>query len=396
LELKVPLIQPLEQKAILTRTFTYYAVFVALGLCVALFGPTLPNLAANIGVNLGTISTVFVVNSIGRLIGSLLCGRLLDQNFGHRILVVGFGLLGIGLFGVPLAQSLLLLMAAFFVLGIGENLIDVAANTLLVWTHGAKAGVWMNGLHFTFGLGGVASPLLAATLTAQTGSIQAVYWLVAAITVPFALWLTRVANPTRHTSTAHIEQTGPNWKLVGLIAAFFFAAVGAEVIMLSWTFTYAVKAGFDESTTAAALTSAYWAAYSIGRLLSIPIALRVHARYVLMADLVGALIGAAILLLGGTDPTVIWVGVLLIGLSLASVFPTMLTFTGELVSVSGKVNGVLFAVSNVSAMFFPWFIGQLFEPLGTLALPVLVMGVLVIGAGVMAAIVLMPRRGPTQ
>jgi fucose permease len=122
----------------------------------------------------------------------------------------------------------------------------------------------------------------------------------------------------------------------------------------------------------------------------------VHARYVLMADLVGALIGAAILLLGGTDPTVIWVGVLLIGLSLASVFPTMLTFTGELVSVSGKVNGVLFAVSNVSAMFFPWFIGQLFEPLGTLALPVLVMGVLVIGAGVMAAIVLMPRRGPTQ
>ena len=133
---------------------------------------------------------------------------------------------------------------------------------------------------------------------------------------------------------------------------------------------------FRNAAAAAALTSAYWGAYSFGRLIAIPISARVPAHIMLFVDLFGLVFSAAVLLLfGRAVPALAWAGVIGIGLSIASVFPTMLTFTGSHMNVTGKINGVLFATANLGSMFFPWLIGQMFEPVGPQSLALVILGI---------------------
>ena len=45
-----------------------------------------------------------------------------------------------------------------FIGGLPAGMISTGGNTLLMWTHGRKAGPYINGLHFSFGLGAFLAP----------------------------------------------------------------------------------------------------------------------------------------------------------------------------------------------------------------------------------------------
>lgn len=362
----------------LTQTFSYYAAFIGLGFVSAMFGPTLTGLAANTGSTLSAISIIFVANSIGRLAGSLIAGRLLDRIKGHPIVAAGFGFMALCMALIPNVNVLVVLIANFFFLGVAQNFIDVGTNTLIVWLHGSRVGPYMNALHLMFGVGAFVTPIIAAAAFSASGGIQLGYFIVAVVLLPMVIWMLRLPSPPRRATAAQGNAGEVRWSLVVLVALFFFVTVGAEVGMSAWTFNYGVALGLDKATTAAVLASVYWGAYSIGRLIAIPISARVPAQRMLFVDLFGLIASATMLLLfGHSVPALMWIGVAGIGLSVASVFPTMLTFAGSHMNVTGKINGVLFATANLGSMFFPWLIGQMFEPVGpqSLAMVNLVIGI---------------------
>ena len=59
-----------------------------------------------------------------------------------------------------------------------------------------------------------------------------------------------------------------------MIALLLFLFVAAEASYGGWVYTYALKLGIGSATTAAYLTSAFWGALTLGRLVSIPLAAR--------------------------------------------------------------------------------------------------------------------------
>jgi FHS family Na+ dependent glucose MFS transporter 1 len=360
----------------LTQTFSYFAAFIGLGFVSAMFGPTLAGLAANTGSTLGAISIIFVANSLGRMAGSLIAGRLIDRVQGHPIIAAGFAAMALCMALIPNMGALAMLVVIFFCIGIAQNFIDVGANTLIVWVHGRAVGPYMNALHLTFGIGAFFTPIIAATALSASGNIHLGYTIVAALLLPLAVWMLRLPSPPQRATVAHGAAGDARWGLLILVALFFFVLVGSEVGMSAWTYSYAQAMGFRDAATAAALTSTYWAMYSLGRLIAIPISTRVPAHRMLYVDLVGLIVSASILVLfAPVSPAAIWIGVAGIGLSVASVFPTMLTFTGSHMNVTGKINGVLFATANLGSMFFPWLIGQLFEPAGPQSLARVVLGI---------------------
>lgn len=364
----------------LTQTFSYYAAFIGLGFVSAMFGPTLPSLADNTGSTLSAISAIFVANSVGRMAGSLVAGRLLDRVKGHPIIAAGFAIMALFMVLIPNVNLLTVMVAFFFVAGLAENLVDVGANTLIVWLHGSKVGPYMNALHLTFGIGALIAPIIAAASFNFSGDINLGYYIVAACLVPLTIWMLRLPSPAQRATVAHGATGEVNWLLVILVALFFFVMVGGEVGMSAWTFSYGRAMGLNDATTAAALASVFWAAYSFGRLIAIPISARVQAHLMLFADLIGMVVSTLILIVfGGTTPAAVWIGIAGIGLSVASVFPTMLTFTGSHMNVTGKINGILFATANIGSMFFPWVIGQMFEPVGPQSLAFIILGISVAG-----------------
>jgi fucose permease len=102
---------------------------------------------------------------------------------------------------------------------------------------------------------------------------------------------------------------------------------------------------------------------TVGRLLSIPLATRLRPRTVLALDLAGSALGAGLVLFAN-GPVMVWAGTLLTGLSMASVFPTLLNFAGRRVTLTARITGLFFVGGSLGAMLLPRLTGFLFEPVG--------------------------------
>ncbi|GAB4414397.1 MAG: MFS transporter [Anaerolineae bacterium] len=352
-----------------SKTAAYYLAFVALGLTSASLGPTLPDLAENTRSNLREISYLFTARSLGYLIGSFLGGRLFDSKPGHPVMALMLVGMVATLILIPLMPLLWLLIAILLLLGLAEGALDVGGNTLLVWVHRHRVGPYMNGLHFFFGVGAFLSPLVIAQAVLWSGNITWAYWTLALLVAPAALWLLRLPSPPAQ----KVSQGGPagqvNHRLVALIVLFFFLYVGAEVGFGGWIYTFALDSKVTDETVAAYLTSAFWGALTVGRLLAIPIAARVRPRYILLGDLVGCLVSIGLILLWPHSLAAIWAGTLGIGLAMASVFPTTISLAERRMTVTGQVTGWFFVGASAGAMFWPWIIGQLFESTGPQIMP---------------------------
>lgn len=355
------------------RTIGYFAAFIVLGMATSSLGPTLTGLAENTGAQLSAVSYLFMTRSLGYMIGSQQGGRLYDRLAGHPlisgVLLVMAALLAL----VPVIPWLWLLIPLVTLLGIGEGTLDVGCNALILRVHREKVGPIINGLHFFFGLGAFIAPLIVAQAILLEGGIQLAYWALAVLAIPPAVWVLRLPSPNLRTREEAAADRPPFALLVALVAVFFFLYVGAEAGLAGWIFTFAVRqlgAGLTGSAlteleaSAALLTSGFWGAFTVGRLLGIPVAARFRARDILRIDLLGSVTSLGVILLWSHSWLAIWAGTIGAGLFLASIFPTTLAFAERRMTITGGVMGWFLVGAGVGGMVLPWLIGQLFEAMG--------------------------------
>ncbi len=346
------------------QTAGYYAAYIGMGLMAAALGPTLPALAAQTRCGLDAISLLFITRALGGLLGSLHGGRLYDRWPGHRVLAAALLAASALLLLTPLAPALGWLNAVMLGLGVAMGVLNLGVNVLLTWVHRERTAPFMNGLHFCFGIGACLAPLIVAWSITGRGDVLWAYWLLALLLLPVAAWLVRVPSPQPAADPQPDAQRRADARLVGLVTLFFFFYVGAEASFGSWLFTYAVTLKLGAAATAAYLTSAFWGALIVGRLLSIPAALRYPPQRILLADLALGLLALGAILLWPGSVAVLWLGALAAGLGMASVFPTMLALAQQHLAVTGRVMAWFMVGATLGSMVLPWLIGQLIEPLG--------------------------------
>jgi FHS family Na+ dependent glucose MFS transporter 1 len=377
----------------LAATAGYFGAFIILGLATSALGPTLPSLAANTRTSLAQISLLFTAHSLGYLLIALFGGRLYDRLPGHPVVVAGLFVIAAMLALVPLIPELWLLFAIFLVEGVAAGSLDIGGNTLLVWVHRDRVGPFMNALHFFFGVGAVLSPLLIAGLVALSGAITWAYWALALLALPAALWLLPRPSPTAPTAAEDEPTGGVKLVLVALIALIFFLYVGAELGFGGWVYTYALTLGLGTEASAAYLTSAYWGALTLGRLLAIPLAARVRPRSILAGSLVGGLLSIGLIVLWPQSAVALWAGALGMGLLTGPVFATVMVLAGRHMTITGQITGGFFVGSSLGGMFLPWLIGQLFVPVGPQVLLVAVLIDLTLALGALAAFLWRSGKG---
>jgi MFS transporter, FHS family, Na+ dependent glucose transporter 1 len=362
----------------LLLTAAYYISFIMLGLLTGAEGPALPGLADNTSTTLDQISLIFVFGSFGYLLGSLLGGQAYDRLPGHR--VVATTLLAITLCTtlIPFMGRLWSLLLVLFALGMAKGALDVGGNTLLLWVHGEKAGPFMNGLHFFFGLGAAIAPLILARVLLVTGGILWVFWIFAFLSLPLAIWIWFLPEPpATKAKQENGKATFPLLPVVLLVLAFVFY-VGGEVSFGNWIYTYALTLGLGTSITSAYLTSAFWGSFTAGRLLAVWVSTRARAATILIVDLVGCMASLAVILLWQDAVIALWAGAIGLGLFMASVFPTILILAGERMRVTGAMTGWFLAGASIGSMALPWGIGQAFVRIDPGMMPVLVLAAVVI------------------
>jgi FHS family Na+ dependent glucose MFS transporter 1 len=265
---------------------------------------------------------------------------------------------------IPLVPLLWLLAGVLALLGLAEGALDVGGNTLLVWVYRDKVAPFMNALHFFFGVGAFISPIIVAQAIQASGDIVLGYWALALLMLPAFLWLIRLPSPQRQVVAETHRSGRANWALLTLLVLSFYVYVGAELSFGNWLSTYAVKLGLADVAIGAYLTSAFWGAFTAGRLVSIPLATRFPEHTVLLVDLLGCLAFVALILIFPHSATALWIGACGAGFAMASIFPTMISFAERHMTITGQVTSLFLAGSSLGSMTLPWLIGQLFEPVG--------------------------------
>lgn len=353
-------------------------------MAAASLGPTLPGLAEQVGVQISRMGFLFSARSVGFLLGALLVGRLYDRLPGHRLLTLALFGVALLMAMVPLLSSFWLITAVFFLLGLSESGIDVGSNTLIVWLHGKAVGPYMNGLHFFFGVGSFLAPIIIAQVITLPNGMQWAYWMLALLMLPAVLYVSRIPSPAMPETAQSAIAGVINWPVVGLIALFFFLYSGAEIAYGGWIYTYALATGTGTASSAAYLTSIFWASLTLGRLVGIPVAARLRAREILLIDLTGSLLSLGLILIAPEATAVVWTGTIALGLFMASIFPTTLTMAERNTNVSGAVTSYFFVGASLGGMTIPWLVGRQFEQSGSQAVMVIIFGCLVVASAVYA------------
>jgi FHS family Na+ dependent glucose MFS transporter 1 len=376
------------------NTIGYYLLFICLGFGMGITGPTLPSLASQTRSTLGNIGAMFFVGSVGYTLGTLIGGRIFDRlGRGHFILGLS-QLISAGLMAaIPMVGSLPVLLTIVLINGIPNGMLSTGVNTLLMWTHGEKSGPYINGLHFSFGLGAFLAPTIYAQMLRTGGTYQQAYWVLAGIAVPIALFMLFLpGNPGR--PHGQIEKTSGRGDLrmfmPVIIAgmAFLFFYVSSEMIFANWIYTYALTLNLATATQAAYLTSGFWLAFTVGRIVSIPVAVRFNSQQILGFALTACIVITVLIMATPRSFVLLWIYTVGIGFFMAPIWPMGYNLAGQSVRLTATVSSIILLGDSLGGMILPSLTGQGVERFGVQTMTWLVLVSLV---GNMAALLVMLR-----
>lgn len=381
------------------NTLGYYLLFISLGFGLGITGPALPSLAAQTGSTLGAIGAIFLVGATGGMLGTAVGGRLFDRiKNGHRLLGLAQLVTATALLLIPQANSLPLLLVIFFINGLPGGIINTGANTLLMWTHGKKAGPYVNGLHFAFGLGAFLAPTVFAQVLRLGGTYQQAYYALAALALPVSLFLLllpgspklQVDDEASHSPT-NLRQMLP---MIIIAMLFLFFYVGSEITYGNWIYTYTLTLELADATRAAYLTSGFWLSFTIGRAISIPVAARFKPAQILTVAFVGGLGALALAISVPNSLTMLWVATLATGFFMAPVWATGYNLVGQSIKLTATVSSIIILGDSFGGVVLPWVTGQAIERFGAHTMPWLVIGSFAINAFIFVIMLAQSRAVP--
>ena len=148
-----------------------------------------------------------------------------------------------------------------------------------------------------------------------------------------------------------------------MLFLFMLLYVGLESAFGTYIFTYAVKSGLQFSKQRAAiLSSVFWGTFAFLRMFSIILSFyHTPPGYMMTGNLTGSLVAAVMLVIWPTNEVVVWVASGLMGTSMASIFPTTMTWLSEHGPTSGKATAVLAAGATLGDMSLPVVAGVLID-----------------------------------
>lgn len=361
-----------------------FLMFIILGLPSGLLGVAWPSMRDSFGLTNEAVGAILFLGTSGHIIASFFSGRVVNQ-WGIYPTLVGSTLLALtGLTLISLTPSWWLLVASYGLWGIAGGLIDTSANVFVARYYNARMMNWM---HANFGLGATFGPLLLGVVVWFTFDWRAAYGLIAllAFVLVLILLLLRSIWPRRQRTTQTVlastgvasvvtmteeeeRDTAVSLReslrvpavLLGM--AIFFIYGGVELTAGQWSFTLFTEGRGATPEVAGLWVTAYWAVFTLGRVLVGFVAERLGGWRILNGAMIGALVGMALYALN-LNLFTSYLGLVILGFAIAPIFPTLITLTPHYVGEKHTANATGFQVgiTGLGVAVLPSFAGVLAE-----------------------------------
>jgi fucose permease len=299
------------------------------GMIAAMLGTILPELSDRFHLSPSQNGTIASAQALGLILASLAAGPLIDSEGKKLGLILGLAFISIALFALPRSPGFRAVLLLMFLLGVGGGMLVTAANALVSDVGEAHRGVALNLVNLFFGLGGLATPFIAANIFGRNW-VRLCYTVASLTVVTLVIqMLTKMPAPTGAGGFV-LTDAGPvlGRPLLFLIGLFLFLYIGCEVGIWNWLVRHLIAQGIPESRALNILSLGFALGLLIGRAGILPILVHVPAISVTLIGSV-AMAVTTFLMLRTSKPSASLVLVFLCGLSMAPVFPTTLAIVGD-------------------------------------------------------------------
>lgn len=327
-----------------------YLGFISLGLPDGLLGVAWPSIRATFALPLDALGLLLLLFTCGYLLSSCSSGRLLTAISVGTLLALSCLATGLSLLGYALAPRWGVMIALAVLSGLGAGAIDAGLNTYAALHFSPRVVSW---LHACYGIGATSGPLMMSIVLGMGLTWQWGYGLVGVgqllLAGGFALTLRLWGTATQAATAPVAAERATTWDTLRLTSAWlsigvFFVYTGVEAAAGAWVYSLWTERRGVSAMTAGAWVSAYWGSLTLGRIASGVVLGRVTARQLVRYSIVGLAVGATLIWLHPTT-LVSGLGLALMGLAAAPIFPTLIATTPERLGAAHAANSIGLQIS---------------------------------------------------
>jgi fucose permease len=354
-----------------------YVGFISLGLPDGLLGIAWPSIRASFTLPIDALGALLVMFTVGYLVSSFSSGRVLARIGVGALLALSCLATSLSLIGYALAPAWWMMLALAVLSGIGAGAIDAGLNTYAATEFSPRVVNW---LHACYGIGATTGPVVMTSVLMSGRPWQSGYaivglWqllLAACFTVTRRRWHSTKKNKPEPEPEESSASPGAvpalatlRLRTAWLSIAVFFVYAGIEASAGAWAYTLLTEARGVEMSAAGIWVSAYWGGLMAGRMLAGAIINYGSVERLMRFAIMGAASGALLVWLNAADAVTL-VGLVLIGVALAPIFPSLIATTPARLGPRHTANAVGFQIAGavLGASLVPAAIGVLAGSLG--------------------------------
>ena len=164
-------------------TVAIFATLFIYGFCEAMKGPALPRIQADFGITEFQLGLLLATNSLGYLIACSFTASL-SRKISIKVCLIT-ALIIVAASGVLIcfSPSYAILVLSFFILNLGNGMLEVSQGVIAATTFTKNTGAMMNLAHFFYGAGSIFSPIVTTSLMAARFGGQILSWRYAYLIV---------------------------------------------------------------------------------------------------------------------------------------------------------------------------------------------------------------------
>ena len=300
-----------------------YLGFISLGLPDGALGIGWPLMRLDFGVPIHYAGFILFITLPLSALSSLMSAHL-GEKYGVGKLAFASALLtSSSLLGISTVKSYWGLILFSVGLGIGQGAVDALLNAYVAKHYNARHMSW---LHGCWAVGATIGPALMTRVISTTGvwsmgylSLGSAQFVIALILL-FSLGFWLHDDP----ETRNKPKTRSAFDLRMLFGmALFFLYVGAELSIGLWSNSYLIEKMGLAASVSGYLVALYYASIMVGRFLSGFVAVRLGNRGLIRLGLI-IVSGGLLLMFVAENVTLLRLGMILMGLGLAPLYPAMM------------------------------------------------------------------------
>lgn len=346
-----------------------YIAFISLGLPDSILGSAWPSMYGGLNVPISYAGIISMIIAGGTIISSLFSDKLIRKLGTGVVTTISVAMTAIALSGFSFSHSFWQLCLWGIPYGLGAGSVDAALNNFVALHYKSRHMSW---LHCFWGIGATAGPyIMGLCLTNglrwnfgyETISIIQVVLIIGLI-LSLPLWKSKREEngaQTQGMASLSIKET---IKLPGAksILIAFFCYCSLEAATGLWASSYMVLYKGIDAKTAAKWAALFYLGITAGRFICGFITDKLGDKKMVRMGHGIALFGILFLLLPFGNVTVL-MGLILIGLGCAPVYPSLLHETPDNFGAdkSQSIMGMQMACAYVGSTFMPPVFGILAE-----------------------------------